>query len=170
MVQLSLYLPSGSAINSGSERISPVHRLSQNRPEVALAVVVRSDEGCKSVLMVRRANSAENCPRWVFPGGKVDAGESVRAAAKRELKEETGIEVARPDILGSRIHPVSGMRIHYVSFHYRKGFARLCEPSKLDQLSWVSVSEVAGFAGDTLFAPVESFLQDSASSAQAELL
>ncbi|MGH3353198.1 MAG: NUDIX hydrolase [Nocardioides sp.] len=37
---------------------------------------------------------------WITPGGGIDAGESDESAAVRELAEETGIEVARSDLLG----------------------------------------------------------------------
>ncbi|WP_112664063.1 NUDIX hydrolase [Microvirga flavescens] len=51
-----------------------------------LAVVVHEDR----VLLVRRANPPD-AGMWGFPGGKIDHGEAVEAAAIRELFEETAI-------------------------------------------------------------------------------
>lgn len=168
MTQLMLCLPPGSAIKPRSEKTMAVRGSFHEKREVAVAIVVRRHEGNTSVLMVRRADPNENCPRWVFPGGKIDAGESAGAAAKRELKEETGIDVSRPDIIGCRIHPVSGLKIHYISFQYKRGLPRIREPKKLDQIDWVSVDSLGSVVGHSLFAPVEAFLQNSDRSAQAD--
>ena len=46
-------------------------------------------------------------PRWITPGGGIDAGESVLVAALRELREETGIQVA-PEALGEIIWQTEG--------------------------------------------------------------
>jgi 8-oxo-dGTP diphosphatase len=60
---------------------------SLDRPiPAALAVVVRQGQ----VLLVRRANPPDQ-GRWGFPGGRIQAGESIGAAALRELREETGL-------------------------------------------------------------------------------
>ncbi len=60
------------------------------RPILAvLAVVIRDGQA----LLVQRANPPD-AGLWGFPGGKVDLGETLLAAAERELLEETGV-VAR---------------------------------------------------------------------------
>ncbi|MDO5667050.1 MAG: NUDIX hydrolase [Alcaligenaceae bacterium] len=52
----------------------------------AIAVVIRNAQ----VLLVRRANPP-NQHRWGFPGGKIEIAETIKVAAIRELKEETGV-------------------------------------------------------------------------------
>jgi ADP-ribose pyrophosphatase len=65
-------------------------------PQVATgAVVIKNDK----VLLVKRKNSPSK-NRWAIPGGRVMAGERLHTAVKRELKEETGVEVD----VGDEIH------------------------------------------------------------------
>lgn len=52
-----------------------------------LAVVWRADK----VLLVKRANPPQ-AGHWGFPGGHLERGETVAAAAIRELDEETGLQ------------------------------------------------------------------------------
>lgn len=56
------------------------------------------DDGAGRVLIARRAAHRHQGGLWEFPGGKVEPGETVRAALDRELHEELGIQVrsARP--------------------------------------------------------------------------
>lgn len=58
------------------------------RPIAASIAAVIHDS---RVLMVRRANPPD-AGLWGFPGGKINAGETIEAAAVRELYEETGIQ------------------------------------------------------------------------------
>ena len=59
-------------------------------PKVAVATVVVDERG--HVLLVRRAIEP-GYGMWVIPGGYVDRGEEVRAAAVRETREETGMDI-----------------------------------------------------------------------------
>ena len=52
-----------------------------------LAAVIHQDR----ILLIRRANRPD-AGRWAFPGGKIRAGETIMAAAHRELAEETGVQ------------------------------------------------------------------------------
>ena len=60
------------------------------RPVVGVgAVVLRGND----VLLVRRGEPPRK-NRWSIPGGKQERGETVRDAAHREIREETGVEIA----------------------------------------------------------------------------
>ncbi|MFF0170704.1 NUDIX domain-containing protein [Streptomyces prasinus] len=57
---------------------------------------------------------------WALPGGHVDAGETSRAAAARELEEETGVRVAADDLrqIGVWDSPGRDPRGRYVTVAY----------------------------------------------------
>ena len=74
--------------------VRDITRTSQPRePETrpVVAVIVTSSEG---VLAVRRTDKK---PLWTFPSGELEPGESASDAGVRETKEETGLNVGRPD-------------------------------------------------------------------------
>lgn len=85
-----------------------------DRPIVGVGAVI-VQEG--RVLLVRRA--AEPLKgEWSIPGGMVELGETLRAAAEREVKEETGLTVRAGEVLDvfDRIVPdeAGKARFHYV--------------------------------------------------------
>jgi 8-oxo-dGTP diphosphatase len=59
-------------------------------PKVAVGTIIDDGEG--RVVLVRRAIEP-GFGKWVFPGGYVDRGEHVLAAALREAREESGLVV-----------------------------------------------------------------------------
>jgi len=80
--------------------------------EVAAAVIERPDG---SFLLGQRAPDTFYPGYWEFPGGKVEAGETPRAALIRELHEELEIEVvqATPWIVREHVYEHAHVRLHF---------------------------------------------------------
>jgi 8-oxo-dGTP diphosphatase len=68
------------------------------RPAVTVDIIVVTKERRARVLLIRRKHEPF-AGTWAIPGGFVDMEESLEDAARRELKEETGLEVGKLDQL-----------------------------------------------------------------------
>ncbi len=60
-------------------------------PKVAVGTIIRGDDDDRVVLVRRSIDPGYGL--WVFPGGYVDRGEEITAAAIREAREESGLDV-----------------------------------------------------------------------------
>lgn len=89
------------------------------RPQTPLLTVdiiieMRDRPGRPIVLIERKYPP----PGWALPGGFVDVGERLEAAARREAFEETSLEVALKVLLGCYSDPQRDARGHTVSAVY----------------------------------------------------
>ena len=95
----------------------------ERRPAVAVGAVAMQDG---AILLIRRGQPpAEG--RWSLPGGRVEWGESLGDALRREVEEETGLQVEAGRLAGvvERIHRDEGLPpghpekgFHYVILDY----------------------------------------------------
>jgi 8-oxo-dGTP diphosphatase len=94
--------------------------------DVAVAVLIRSDG---AVLLAQRPREKVYSGYWEFPGGKVEPGEPVVGALKREIREELGIEIERayPWITRVFAYPHARVRLHFYRVTAWSGEARALE-------------------------------------------
>lgn len=109
----------------------------------AIAVVVRGDR----LLLVRRSHRPD-AGRWGFPGGRIEPGETVIAAALRELDEETGVAADAIEVLTA----LDVIRRDGETLHHYVLVAVLCRwrqgegiaASDAHETGWFDLAAIAG--------------------------
>lgn len=81
---------------------------------------------------------------WEFPGGKIEAGETVEECIKREIQEELGIEIEVGDRLITINHTYSHFHVTLYVHHCRH-LAGIPQAIESDEIRWVTLAEIDSF-------------------------
>ncbi|WP_027553755.1 NUDIX hydrolase [Bradyrhizobium sp. Cp5.3] len=135
--------------------VQPTH------PQLAVSAAIFRDG---KVLLTRRARSPAK-GFYSLPGGRVEFGESLHQALKREVDEETGLEIEIIGLAGWReVLPSTGGAGHYLILSFAaRWIAR--EPrlnEELDDYRWIGPDALAGLGDLKLTGGLEEVIQAAA--------
>ncbi len=125
-----------------------------NITHVAVAIVVNSED---KILIARRPEGVHLEGLWEFPGGKLEKDESVFAALRRELTEETGIQIESGRQLIKIIHEYPE-KIVKLDTWLIKDWSGLAEGLEGQEIRWVGLNELADYEFPEADRPVISAL------------
>ena len=131
-----------------------------------MAIIERVVNGEYQVLFAQRPTGKAYAGYWEFPGGKLEAGETVEQALRRELHEEIGITIGatHPWKVELMDYPHARVRLHFCKVYEWQGAFEMREqqamawqtlpvevvpvlPGTIPVLRWFA--QERGFAGAT---------------------
>ncbi len=129
----------------------------EDRPKVGLGVIVLKEN---KVLLLKRKGS-HGAGEWSFPGGHLEFFETFEECAKRETKEETGLEI---DVINKEPIAITNdffkkEKKHYITLYieakYISGEPRILEPEKCEEIGWFDW----GYLPTPLFLPIKNLIK-----------
>jgi mutator protein MutT len=121
-----------------------VKRLYPKQPIIGVGAVII----CNGKILLEKRKNDPGKGKWSIPGGLVELGETVEQTVIREVKEETALEVEKPehiDVVDNITKDSNGeIKYHFVIIDYfvkLKG-GTLQAASDAEELKWVALNEV----------------------------
>lgn len=110
---------------------------------VGCGAVIVNDEN-EILLQLRNKAPEKGC--WCIPGGKLEWFEKFEDAIKREVKEETDVDIEVIDLLGVCDHIIKAEESHWIATSYLckivNGEPKNMEPTKHLDLKWFSLDNL----------------------------
>jgi A/G-specific adenine glycosylase len=106
--------------------------------QIGVAVIWNTNE---QILIDRRRMNGTLGGLWEFPGGKIEAGETVVDCIQREIREELGIEI----IVGNKLIEIDHTYSHFrvtLQVYNCQHLQGEPQPLECDEVRWVTVEEL----------------------------
>jgi 8-oxo-dGTP diphosphatase len=99
--------------------------------------------GAGQLLLLRRhLRSAHFAGEWELPGGKVNPGERVGEALRREVLEETGLEAEPDGVAGASEFELPHVRVVTLCFHARIAGGKVTLSPEHEDFAWAGAEEI----------------------------
>lgn len=126
------------------------------RPLIGVGVaIIRNGK----ILLGKRKN-AHGEGEWAFPGGHLEYGEQVEACARREVLEETGLELGQCHVGPYTNNVFTTHNKHYITLiiiaEAGEGEPQNLEPEKCESWQWFDWNQLPS----PMFLPLNTLVQD----------
>jgi 8-oxo-dGTP diphosphatase len=119
-----------------------MERKKQRPKQVVAGLIVQDDAGGRKIVICQRTMHQSMPLKWEFPGGKIEPGEQPRAALRRELDEELGIDATvGEEVARIRHHYATGASVE-LRFYIVPAFKGEIENRIFKQVVWERFSEL----------------------------
>lgn len=109
---------------------------------LAVRAVIREEAG-RCLLLRRSPVNQGFAGYWQWPGGKADPGEEFENALRREVREETGLEIELDSLAGAFGFETAQARIVTLCLEARQTGGTLRLSEEHDASEWVPLEELA---------------------------
>ena len=114
-------------------------------PRIGIGIMILNENG-DVLLGLRKGSHGEG--EWSFPGGHLEFGKKIFETAKREVKEESGLDVDQFKLISvaDEMRYINSDDKHYVNIgikaQYQGGEPEVCEPDKCLEWKWFSLENL----------------------------
>jgi len=114
------------------------HMETQKYPQVGLGVIIVNADG--KILVGKRKGA--HAPKYSIPGGRLEMGETFEDGIKREIKEETNLDILDPQVIAvtNNLETYKEEGKHYISVvllvKKYSGELKNMEPQKCEGWEW----------------------------------
>lgn len=115
---------------------------------------VVTDEQGRALLLKRTADTAVDPGLWDLPGGKLDPGELFDDAFRREVREETGLDVEIVGVAGARDWVIPSRRVVYLILRASADSDDVCLSDEHVAFAWVRAEDLSDYAIAPQFLPL----------------
>ncbi len=117
----------------------------QNHKQLAVVLGIVEKDG-KFLILQRVDDTPIWHHKWELPGGKIDINESPLVAVQREVLEETGLKIQKPELLGIHTHhwnlPDTVQQTFLIVYRSEaKSDDVVLDPEENDGYKWVTLEE-----------------------------
>jgi len=102
------------------------------------------DDGGRSLVIRRSSSNESSVGDWEWPGGKCEPGEAFDQALRREVQEETGLDVELRALAGATQFETPEARVVLLCVEARVLGGEVRLSAEHDEFAWVSFAEYSG--------------------------